>query len=382
MKRKAIYRFFDRYLGIPLVMFLKIFVRRKTKVPENIRRVLFIKFAAIGDAILLVPVLRILKNKMPEAKIYFLSSDINYSIVNKNKYIDKIININVYKFLINPFAFIRFIMMIRRREFDVIFDAEQWSRISVIIASLSKSKYTIGYKMENQYKHYLYSSYINHSRYKHEVENFLSLLDPLGINSENDNKKPEFFLSDEEEEFADKFIKENDLNNKFVICFQPSTGTSGYAREWKDENYTELGKRIVNKYSNARILLTGAKDDFGRCEEIKRNIGKNTMNIAGKNTIGKDVAIVKRANLMICGNTGILHMSASVGTKTIGLHGPNNPLTWGAYDENAVSILSDIYCSPCLYIGHDFGCNSPTCMERIKVDDVFLKITEIMSGNG
>ncbi|MBN1633956.1 MAG: glycosyltransferase family 9 protein [Ignavibacteria bacterium] len=379
MKRKAIYRFFDRYLGIPIVFFLRIFIRKKKRIPFEIKRVLIIKFAAIGDAILMVPVLRILKNTRPDVKIYFLSSHINYFIVNKNKYIDKIININVYKFLINPFAFARFIMMMRRREFDVIFDAEQWSRISVIIASFSKSKYTIGFKMEKQYKHYLYSSYVDHSRYKHEVENFLSLLQPLGIHPGDDDKKPEFFLTEEEEEFASKFMEDNNLNNKFVICFQPSTGTSGYAREWKDENYAELGRRIVDKFKNVRILLTGAKEDFGRCEKIMNNIGKSTLNIAGKNTIGKDVAIVKRSNLMICGNTGILHMSASVGTQTIGLHGPNNPLTWGAYDENAVSILSDIYCSPCLYIGHDFGCRKPTCMERIKVDDVYLKIVEIIS---
>ncbi len=381
MKRKAIYRFFDRYLGIPIVFLLRIFVRKKKEIPSNIRRVLIIKFAAIGDAILMVPVLRILKKSVPDVKIYFLSSNINNSIVKKNTYIDKIININVYKFLINPFAFARFIMMMRRREFDIIFDAEQWSRISVIIASLSKSKHTIGYKMDKQYKHYLYSSQINHSRYRHEVENFLALLEPLGIKTSGDDKKPEFFLTTEEENAADRFIEENKLKGYFVICFQPSTGTSGYAREWKDENYSELGRRITEKFDNVKILLTGAKDDFERCEIIKNNIGKNTMNIAGKSTIGTDVAIVKRSNLMVCGNTGILHMAASVGTQTIGLHGPNNPLTWGAYDTNAISIISDIYCSPCLYIGHDFGCRVPTCMERIKVDDVFLKITDILTDN-
>lgn len=381
MKRKAIYRFFDRYIGIPIVFLFRIFIRKKKKIPENIGRILIIKFAAIGDAVLLVPTIRALKRKFPDAKIYFLCSEINYSIVKRNTYIDKIININVYKFLINPFAFVRFIMLLRRRKFDLILDTEQWSRINAIITSLAKSNYSVGFKVDRQYKHYLYGRYIQHSRTQHEIENFLSLLHPLGIYADDSEKYPEFFLTKEEEELADKFIKENNLGERFLICFQPSTGISGYAREWKDENYSELGKRITGKYPDVRILLTGAKDDFERCENIKNGIGRNTMNIAGKNTIGTDVAIVKRSNLMVCGNTGILHMSASVGTQTIGLHGPNNPLTWGAYDKNAIPILSDIYCSPCLYIGHDFGCNSPTCMDRIKVDDVYLKIAEIISNH-
>ena len=381
MQRKAIYRFFDRYLGIPIIFLLRIFIRRKKNIPVNISKILIIKFAAIGDAVLMVPAVRALKKKLPDAKIYFLCSGINYSIVKRNKYLDKIININIYKFLINPFAFFRLIMLLRKQKFDLIIDTEQWSRINSIITSLSKANYSIGFKLEKQYKHYLYSSYIEHSRYKHEIDNFLSLLHPLGIYPGDDEKNPEFFLSREEEEFAGKFIKENNLEGKFIICFQPSTGMSGYAREWKDENYAELGKRITGEYPDVRILLTGAKDDFERCEKIKNDIGKNTLNLAGKNTMGIDVAIVKKSNLMVCGNTGILHMSASVGTQTIGLHGPNNPLTWGAYDKNAVSILSDIYCSPCLYIGHDFGCSAPSCMARIKTDDVFLKIAEIISNH-
>jgi len=374
MKRKRIYRYFDKYLGIPIVFLMRPFFRGKTTLPKTISRIMFIKFAAIGDVILLTPTIKLLKKKLPDAKIYFISSEINYSIVKKIKYVDKIININVYKFLINPFAFFKFIFFLRRIHIDVVIDVEQWSRINVILTAFMRTDYSIGFKMENQYKHYLYSKYIEHSRTTHEVENFLALLSPLGIKPEQDDLKLEFDLSDEELKEADEFWGKYKLNEYYVVCFQPSTGISGYAREWGDDNYSELGRRLVSRFSNLRILLTGSKDDFERCEVIRQNIGMNVINIAGKNKLGTDVAIVKKADLMICGNTGILHMAASVGTKTIGLHGPNNPDTWGAYDKNAISILSDIYCSPCLYIGHDFGCNAPECMKRIKVDDVYIKV--------
>jgi ADP-heptose:LPS heptosyltransferase len=74
-----------------------------------------------------------------------------------------------------------------------------------------------------------------------------------------------------------------------------------------------------------------------------------------------------------------LHLAASVGTKTIGLHGPTNPIKWAAYTKNTITIQSDKYCSPCLYLGHDYGCEKPNCMEYIKVDGVFLKTIKALN---
>ncbi|HEY3250405.1 MAG TPA: hypothetical protein VGK25_04740, partial [Ignavibacteria bacterium] len=99
MQRRKIFRFFDRYFGIPLVLFLALFTRRKRRIPiENIRNILFIKLAAIGDAILLIPTLRKLKGSFPNAKLTFMYSDVNKAIVEKIPYIDERINCEVHSF--------------------------------------------------------------------------------------------------------------------------------------------------------------------------------------------------------------------------------------------------------------------------------------------
>src|SRR5947209_19907767 len=109
MRRKKIFRFFDRFFGIPLVVFLALFTRKKRRLPiENIQNILFIKLAAIGDAILLIPTIRKLKNSFPNASITFMCSDINKSIIEKIPYVDRIINCRVYDFK-NPFKFISFV---------------------------------------------------------------------------------------------------------------------------------------------------------------------------------------------------------------------------------------------------------------------------------
>lgn len=383
MQRKSVYRSFDRYFGIPILIVLSLLFKRKKRLPvENIKEILIVKFAAIGDIVLMVPMLRLLKKNYPDAKITFVCSDINYGMVKRVKYIDSIVNYNIYSAVVKPFAFFGFIKNLRKINYDLVIDAEQWSRINAILSVFIKKKFLIGFKFDKQYKHFYYDAVSVHSKYRHEVENFLSLLDIIGINATNDDKKLEYDLNTEDIEFAEEFWMKNNLNGKYVICMQPGSGTNGYAREWNDENYANLGKKLTSTYVNVFVLLTGLKGDFERCENIIKTIGKNALNISGKFNMDKDLAVIKKSNLMVCGNTGILHLAASVKTPTIGLHGPNNPVLWGAYDENAVVVQSDIYCSPCLYLGHDFGCKMPVCMDRILVEDVFQKTSEIMKKDG
>ncbi len=380
MKRRAIFRFFDKYIGIPVIILLSILTKRKRRLPiENIKKILIIKLAAIGDSILLIPTLRTLKHAFPNAEITFMCSQINYSVIKKIPYVNKIIDCNVHSFLRNPLLFLRFMKELRKEKYELIIDAGQWERINAIITLLAKADYTIGFITKGQHKHFGYDSVVPHLRNKHELENFLDLLSPVGINITEEDKKLEYFLTKEDYNFASSFWQINGLDGKTVICLHPGCGENGKPREWDVRNYIHLGKRLVNYDENIRILITGATHELDRCNEIEKGIGKNVINTAGQFPLDNVVAIVQKAKLIVCSNTGMLHIASCVGTKTMGLHGPTNPAKWGSYSKNAVLIQSDKFCSPCLYLGHDYGCQVPQCMAHISVDDVFIYIRKSLN---
>lgn len=380
MKRRAIFRIFDKYIGIPVIILLAILTKRKRRIPiENIKKILIIKLAAIGDSILLIPTLRVLKKNFPDAEITFICSQINYSVIKKIPYVDKIIDCNVHSFLRKPFSFFWFMKDLRKEKYDIIIDVGQWERINAIMAMLARADYTIGFKTESQHKHFGYDSVVAHSRTKHELENFLDLVIPIGINISEEDKKLEYFLNSEDYKFADEFWVKNELNGRTVICLHPGCGENGRPREWEVQNYIDLGKRLVAYDDNIRILITGATHEEERCREIAAGINRNVINTAGMYPLDNVVALVKRVKLIVCSNTGMLHIASCVGTKTMGLHGPTNPLKWGSYTKNAVLIQSDKFCSPCLYLGHDYGCQVPQCMAHISVDDVFIYIRKALN---
>jgi ADP-heptose:LPS heptosyltransferase len=336
MRRRKIFRFFDRYLGIPLVLFLALFTRRRRRLPiEDIQNILFIKLAAIGDAILLIPTLRRLKNSFPNAKITFMCSDINRAVIEKIPYVDNIINCKVYDFLKNPLNFFRFIINLRKTKYEVVIDAGQWERINSLITMFARRDYSIGFRTKGQWKHVVNDAVVEHSRTKHEVENFMDLLIPIGIVPVNgeysqDELQLEYFLTAEHRAFRDKFWAENNLEGKTVICMHPGCGENGKPREWALENYINLGKRLQELDKNIVILITGTNFERYLCDPLHKALPNDTINTAGKFTLEETAALVERAQLMICSNTGILHVSTCVGTRTIGMHGPTNKKKWGA----------------------------------------------------
>jgi heptosyltransferase I len=375
LKNKNRFRFFDRYLGVPILLFLAFIFKKKKRLPiENIKNILILKFAAIGDTILMIPMLKNLRENFPDADITFACSPINYDVVKRIPYIDKIVNRNVHSFLLKPFKFIGFVKELRKVRYDILIDAGQWERINAIVVAFLKYDYAIGYKTWRQFKHFLFDYIVYHKKYKHELENFLDLIVPLGIHLNNKNKKFEFFTSREEIEFGEKFFLENNLNDNKVICLHPGCGPNGRPREWGIENYISLANNLLSEDKNYFFLISGALADSSTSAKIANGIKFNKINVTGKYSLDRFIGILKKVDLLVCSNNGVMHIASSMGVRTMGLYGPTNALKWGVYNSDSIVMKSDKYCSPCLYLGHDYGCRRPDCMKYIKVSDVFESV--------
>ena len=70
-------RFFDRYLGIPIVFLLGIFKRKKT-LPNDIQRIALLKTAAIGDTTILTAIIKDIEDYDANIKITLFTGSSNY----------------------------------------------------------------------------------------------------------------------------------------------------------------------------------------------------------------------------------------------------------------------------------------------------------------
>lgn len=367
MRANRFFRFLDRYIGIPLCLILslpcKIF-NRGLSLESKVSSILIIKLSAIGDTILLIPTIRALREAYPEAKIGMVVTSINNAIIEDCPYIDESFLLDIIGSIKNPLIFLRFIKRLRRERFKLAIDFDQWQRISSLIAYLSGARDRYGFKTASQHKHYLFTKTVPHKRGRHELLSFLDLIRPLGI--EREDPYLEFWTKGE-----------SPSKDRFLIAIHPGCAPHGHLREWDKERYAHLADYLIDEYK-ARIVLTGSKDEVRLSKEIALLMKNKPMILAGKTSISQLASLLKECRLLISGNCGVMHMAAALGTPVIALHGPTDHLKWGPWGSKHIVIRKDLSCSPCLYLGFEYGCKRHTCMDLITLEDVLMAIKEIM----
>jgi ADP-heptose:LPS heptosyltransferase len=353
------YRFFDRYLGIPIIFLLRFFHRKRIDHGER-NTIAIQKTAAIGDCVLLTAIIADLKKKFPVVKIIFFCGKSNYEYVLTIPDVDEVILLPIN----NPFKAIR---IIRRYHFNIFIDLGPWPRIDALLSFFSHAGYTIGFNVTGEYRHYLFDHAVNHSNEIHEINNFRNLFRVIGIHS---NSIPKIKIIGK-----DKFVNPY----KSYIIFHPwAGGVKSHLKEWPIENWIELAEKIIQLGYN--ILITGSQSDMDKSIKMISFIKNRDkiINIAGKLSFIDVMKIIKNSKLMICVNTGIMHIGAALDIPLIALHGPTSVKRWGPLGSKSIVIKSPLAGCEYLNLGFEYPKNPPDCMSAITVDKVFKETINLL----
>ena len=168
-----------------------------------------------------------------------------------------------------------------------------------------------------------------HQGDRHEVDCNLELVGLLGA-------KP-----------ADKSItiKVNDslfkyfINQKIVVIHP---FTSDAVKQWPIERFVELAQRIRAEL-DLRVVLVGSSPD-------SLKVNDNIINMINKTSLPELAALLKRASLVVSGDSGPMHLAAAVGTPVVALFRNDLPgktaKRWGPWGQEHVVIeksnLNDI----------------------------------------
>lgn len=338
-------RFLDRYVGIPAVMMCGLWKGRRARGDfSGIKRVAFLKTAAIGDTVLLSAVIKDFKESYPVAHLTFFTAASNHEMAHLLPGVDRIIKLPVNR----PCECLKAIR--KSGSYDVWIDFGPWPRLNALFSFFSDSRTRIGFRTKGQARHYVYDIPVEHSSVSHELANYRNLLAPLKINGAN---LPRLDL-EVYERCADR-----------VTIHMFPGGYKSYLKEWPEENWLQLiGVLVKGGYD---VYLTGAKADAKRAADLATSAecdGRVHV-VAGKLDLRQTAELLKSSSLVISVNTGIMHLASALGCNLIALHGPTSVKRWGPLNRNSISLQSASGCSPCLNLGFEYKCNVNTCMENI-----------------
>ncbi|MGI8467302.1 MAG: lipopolysaccharide heptosyltransferase II [Pyrinomonadaceae bacterium] len=321
----------------------------------------------VGDAVMQIPALRELRRVFADARITLYTRSSAQGIYEDADFVDEILTFE------KGDSVFRQAKLWREKNFDLAVLLTN-SFESALVAKFGKAKKRIGYATEN--RGFLLTRPLPVPAWKnsrHEIFYYLNLIAETQKSIFNSTTvsetEPQFNLtvSGERQETARKFLAENGVNlSKKLVAFCAGS-TNSRAKRWQAESYAKLNDLLQEK-SNSQVVLIGAKDELEVSEKVVAESKIKPILLTGKTTLAGLVAVLSQCDLLISNDTGPAHIAAALGTKTLVIFGPTNPLT--THPIGAEIIRKTVECSPCMLrdcpIDH-------RCLTRISTDEVFEK---------
>jgi ADP-heptose:LPS heptosyltransferase len=352
-------RLSDYYLGIPVLMGLSIF-RRKRKLPSRLSRIGILGSTALGDTLLNSGMVLDLKEAFPDAMLIYFSPKTAVAATRLLGGIDEIVPLG----MTDP---IETIKTLRDNRVELLIDVTSWPRLTAFYAAMSGAGVTVGFKSLGQYRHWNYDIEVEHSRECHEYENYANLLRGIGVVPRHEPAL----------ELSGRSARRWDAAGYIIIFHLWASGDQAALREWPEERWLELAKRIVAPESV--LVLTGGPGDVERCEGMQKRLmeaGIHTELLCREPDLGNLAATFREADLVVSVNTGIMHLAAIAGAPTVGLNGPTATHRFGPIGAKAVSVAPPEG-GGFLHFGFEFDNNPVDSMSRISIDDVYSAVCRI-----
>ena len=114
------------------------------------------------------------------------------------------------------------------------------------------------------------------------------------------------------------------------FCFLAPTAGWG-AKVWPAERFGEVARRLAEAGCGVVVNATGAEDAVA--EAVVRASGGSARAVSS--TVAQMAALVRRASVVVAGDTGPLHLGAALGRPVVGLFGPTDPARNGPWGTRA-----------------------------------------------
>lgn len=294
-------------------------------------RILVIKLRHHGDMLLITPVISALKQYSPQAEIDVLLYEETRDMLAANSEIAQIHGIDRHWKKQGKLYQIRqewqLLYTLRHRHYDMVINlADQWR--SALITAFTGAAVRIGFDFHKRrhplwrWCHTQLASTASHQT-QHTVEQNLSILAPLGINTQE--VPVTMGYTQEDWQACQRLLPMGAQENYVVI--QPTS--RWFFKCWREENMSQ----VINQLSQMgkQIVLTSGPDakEIAMIEKIIAGCPTaQVTSLAGKMTLKQLAALIDHAQLFIGVDSVPMHMAAALKTPLIALFGPSKLVFW------------------------------------------------------
>ena len=346
--------------------------------PHPPKEICLLRLSAIGDTCHVVPVVRTLQKVWPDTRIVWVIGKLEASLMAGMEGVEFIIfdksrGWDAYRNLRSQLA---------GRKFEVLLCMHASLRAN-LAGRMIDADMRLGFdRARAKDFQWLFTSHrIPATPRQHVLDGFFEFIRTLGVTEKD--LRWDIPVPDEDREFARQLIPDSD---RPTLMISPcSSQRARNFRNWLPEHYARVADFASDKFG-ARVILTGGPTDLEKQygEDISRLSQCAPVNMIGKTSLKQLLALLSRASVLLCPDSGPAHMATAAGTPVVGLYATSNRHRTGPYLSQ--DLVVDAYPEA---VRRQFGKSAdelpwgarvrdPASMELIRVEAVQMAIEKAL----
>jgi heptosyltransferase III len=305
-------------------------------------RIIISRTDSIGDVMLTLPCVALLKEHFPKCEVIFLGKSYTRAVIEACEHVDEFADWDQVSRLPESEAVSAF-KMLNATSIVHVFPRQKIAHLAKK-AGIPRRIGTTG----RLYHWLTCNERVRFSRKRsdlHEAQLNVKLLKPFGIDktysAEDLGARYGFTRIKPLPKQLSELIDERRSN----LILHP--GSQGSAREWGIGNYSALVQQLpLEKY---KIFVTGTKAEGESLRQFL-NAHPQINDLTGKLSLDELISFIASADALVAASTGPLHIAAALGKKATGLFAPMRPIhpgRWAPLGKQARFLVLDKDCEAC-----------------------------------
>ncbi|GIW75220.1 MAG: ADP-heptose--LPS heptosyltransferase [Phycisphaerae bacterium] len=281
--------------------------------------------AGIGNALMTEPMIRQLRQNLPQAKILVMA--INSPIAEVAKRIGQIDVVVTGGGTVRLLQAATYARKCRPDFYIVPFPSNRW-QYNALARAVGANRVIIHDYPVGKWSAlgFLHPRRVPSVRGIHDVEQNLRLLPELGIQPLYPDA-PRFPLNKQDREMIHRILEKSGINGDFVVLHAGSAKTIlAEAKRWPEQNYARLARSIRDE-TGLNVLVVEGPDEQGISQSIYSYLsdrsGIRPVQLQG--SLGLAGALLEKSRFYVGTDSGLAHLAAAVGRRAITLFAPADP---------------------------------------------------------
>lgn len=316
-------------------LFARLFPQCKqlTTMPQ---RIVLILPCCIGDVVMATAALAALRRAYPTAQITWAVGNWSRQVVMNHPLLDALLDTGEGALPLNtPSAIWRFVRQLRHGQYDLAVSLVRSPRMSFAVwlagipqrAGLDSGGRGFGYNLR-------YS--IDPRQRQHEGALYLGVVARLGISVQDTYAT---IPLDETERLAvRRKLSMRGVRQPYLVINPAGGRNPGMvldAKRYPPASFAALADRVARQFG-AQIVLIAGPEDTQIIAEVLRGMSKTALTFAGGLSFGEIAALAHDALVYIGNDTGLTHLAAAAGARTVMILGPSDPVRYAPFVPDAL----------------------------------------------